>query len=127
MSPSQATLTDGGIRIEERGGGENIGYWLDPTDHAAWELKLKPGKYSVDLLFAIEAGSEGSTISVSWGDQRLGVNLSEATGTWDSYQRLPLGFIEVGEETEGDLLLECVEKKGLAVMNCREIRLIKLR
>jgi alpha-L-fucosidase len=127
LLPHQATLTGGGIRVEEIGGGENIGYWSDSSDHAAWQLKLKPGKYSVDILFAVEAGSEGSTVSVSWGEQRLGVTLSEATGAWDSYQRLPLGFINVGEESERSLLLECVEKKGVAVMNCREIRLIKLR
>ncbi len=52
--------------------------------------------------------------------------MSEATGTWDTYQRLPMGFFDVGEESDSALLLKCVEKKGEAVMNCREVRLIKL-
>lgn len=48
-------------------------------------------------------------------------------GTWDSCQRLPLGSFEVGDEIVRSLLLECVEKKGVAVMSCREVCLIKLR
>ena len=126
LSPRQASLTGGGIRLEERGGGVNVGYWSDPNDQVAWPLKLKPGRYSVDVLFAIQEGSEGSTIAISWGDQHVGATLSEATGTWDTYQRLPMGFFDVGEESDSALLLKCVEKKGEAVMNCREVRLIKL-
>jgi hypothetical protein len=126
LLPRQASLTGGGIRIEERGGGVNIGYWSDPNDKIAWPLKLKPGRYSVDVLFAIEEGSQGSSISISWGAQSVGATLSEATGTWDTYQRLLMGFLDVAEESEGALLLECIEKEGVAVMNCRELRLIKL-
>ena len=74
----------------------------------------------------VEEGSQGSSISISWGAQSVSATLSEATGTWDTYQRLTMGFLDVAEESEGGLLLECVEKKGVAVMNCREVRLIKL-
>ena len=89
-------------------------------------MNLAPGRHAVDVLFAIQEGSEGSSITVSWGDQHLGVTLAEATGTWDTYERLSMGFFEIDQATDGAILLECAEKKGEAVMNCRELRLIKL-
>ncbi|HRF02160.1 MAG TPA: c-type cytochrome [Pirellulaceae bacterium] len=101
---------------------ENLGWWIDPKDHAIWEFEIdQPGRYAVLFEYASDDGSAGGRWSVEAGGQSLEGTVT-GTGSWDDYVRKPVGSIRLraGRQT---LILRPLGSLDSALIDLRAIRL----
>lgn len=90
-----ASLTEGGIATENRGGEENIGFWDNPLDSAAWTVEVAAtGSYEVMALVANPGPV--SQLDVDFGSGKRTVEVP-VTGGWETFRELPVGRFEVGQ------------------------------
>ena len=113
---------EGSAKLEEKGGGQNIGFWLDPKTTVYWNVEVPAGEYNVELQFAAETGSDGNQFNIVAGDQALSAAL-HATGAWDKFTTVQLGKLNVpaGAKT---ITVKPTKTFG-PVMNLRQIKLTK--
>jgi alpha-L-fucosidase len=119
LRASEAALHGGTVQYEAGADHDNIGYWLDASDWADWEFKLKEGgKFTVTAQTAA-VGSASFEISVSGQTLRAE---SPATGGYGKFVPLKLGTIDL--PTPGRIVLAVHPvKAGWQPMNLRAIRL----
>ena len=80
---------------EEGGGKEDIGFWVDPKDWVSWDIVVdRPGKFSVEAVWASPAGEAGSRYAVEVAGAKLEGTV-KATGSWTSFAPEPLGTVEI--------------------------------
>jgi alpha-L-fucosidase len=82
----------GGLKLEESGGYDNIGFWRDPTDTASWQARIsKPGTYTIALDYA---GPDPLVAQVQVGERLVPVK-APATGDYSTYAHAECGAIAV--------------------------------
>jgi len=120
LGASGAALHGPGIATESKDAGKaNIGYWDDPSAWASWEVRFpKAGTYEVHGRFA--ARSQGS-FRVQVGGAALS-GRPPATGSWDTFQTVRLGTIEVARPGTQEVKVVPV-KSAWAAMNLAWIEL----
>ncbi|MFC2091108.1 alpha-L-fucosidase, partial [Bacteroidota bacterium] len=83
------------LRLENKGGKTNIGYWTDTRTWASWTFKVsKAGSFTVQAEIAAEKNS-----SLNWnlsGQAREKASL-KATDGYDDFLLQDLGTLEIGE------------------------------
>ena len=78
---------------------KNIGFWSNPDDFVEWTFNVdQPGTYSVSLNYACPKHTAGNPFRFTCGRQTLTGKI-KGTRTWDDYQRVELGTIELTDET----------------------------
>ena len=98
---------------------KNIGYWSDAADYLEWTVNVeKPGTFTVEVNYALDAGSDGSEVALAAGDQTASGKLA-ATGGWGDYKPLTLGAVKVDKAGPVTITLKATKKPGDAVMNFR--------
>jgi alpha-L-fucosidase len=120
---SEARL-HGRLQYEVGGGKDNIGYWTDPDDTAAWNFKVdRPGKFTVVADIAAEASGN---FEVTVGSQKL-QGTSPATKDRIRFRRTNLsGTLEIA--TPGDVTLTVTPiAEGWNPMNLRSLRLVPVQ
>ena len=112
-------------QIETNNDVDNIGYWTNATDFLTWKLAVPPaqaGAYTVQVQYACEPGSEGSTFAVSVNGQSITGTVA-STGAWQTYQTMTLsGTITLSGTNI--VTLKPLSMPHYAVMNLRQITLI---
>jgi putative heme-binding domain-containing protein len=84
----------GGTLVFEPAHG-NLGYWQSSDDRAAWACDVvQPGTYEVVLEYACDNGTSGNRFRLQAGSQQI-MGKTTGTGSWDNYQELPIGNIEL--------------------------------
>ena len=119
LKGAEAALHGGTIRFESD---KNcVGFWTNAGDSASWAFTLdKPGTFSVELTYACDKGSGGSTFTVAVGGQTLEGKV-ESTGDWTTFSTLKLGTLELAKPGKQTLTVKPMQKPKLAVMNLRSI------
>jgi alpha-mannosidase len=103
----------------------NICCWTDERDWVSWDFQARvSGEYVVELRYACEAGSEGTTFEVALGGQRLASRVAAHTVTWYDHEVVELGRLSLPDGGSQRLLLKPLLKPGVAVMNLAWLRLI---
>ena len=103
----------------------SIGYWSDPADYLSWPASFDAaGDFVVELKYACEAGSQGSTFQISVGRENLAARIAEDTDTWYDFEIIKLGQLKIAQAGPQTLTLKPVNKPGEAVMNLAWLRLI---
>jgi alpha-L-fucosidase len=132
LRPGQARIDGRALRVEQaRSPGEvefldNLGYWTSTEGGARFgPLALPPGRWSVELRYALPADQTGGILGLRLGAARLEVPLLHPTGGWQVYRDLEVGVLEVPAGTEGGLELEvrAIAIPHGALVNLRAIRL----
>jgi len=83
LMASEAEL-HGGLQYESGGGKDNIGFWTNPADTAAWTFQIdRPGKFKVAAEIAAEAPGK---FEILVGEQKLSAT-SPATKDFTKFKR----------------------------------------
>ena len=84
LTADAAELHGSQIKVEERGGKSNVGYWDRPDEWVSWKAHVTaPGAY--DIVATIAAMSEGSEFVVEAAGRTL-TGKAPNTGAWDRFQ-----------------------------------------
>jgi alpha-L-fucosidase len=91
LDTKRVTLSGKTIKVEEKGGVPNIGYWSTPGDYAAWTTTVAgAGEYDVELEYGFDPRGGGGAIVLACGDSKLTATLSPTSG-WDSFTKTTIG------------------------------------
>ena len=93
LTADVADLHGDQIKLEDKGGKSNIGYWDRAGEFATWNTHfIAPGAYTVTASVAGVMG--GSELIVEVDGQQLGATTPN-TGGWDVFQSLSLGQVNI--------------------------------
>ena len=110
-------------RYESGDGKDNIGFWTNAQDWVSWEVTVKaPGKFEVEVAYACENGSEGSTFAVGVLDQQVKGKV-EATGAWNKFVDRKLGTLRLPGSGRFTITVKPESKPKFAVMNLKAVTL----
>ena len=106
---------------------ENLGYWSQPDDHAAWTLESPAAAtYDVYINYACSSEVSGNHFDIRVGAQSV-EGIATSTGTWDHYRRKQrVGEVELAA---GRNRLEVVPHGPIrgALMDLRAVILVPRR
>jgi alpha-L-fucosidase len=117
-----AEIQGSGLRLENRGGRPNVGYWGSASDYVQWPVQVnQPGTFRVEVTYACEPGSAGSEYSVVAGGSKV-TGKVEATRDWDTFTAAQPGQIRLNQ---GKAII-CVKPAGTKIngaglMNLRSV------
>ncbi len=101
-----------------------LGYWVVQEDWAHWDFVVtEPGTYRVMALQGCGTNSGGAEVEFGFEDQNV-MMIVEDTGHFQNFVERDLGVVELNEG-EQTLTLKAKTKPGVAIMDLREVRLIK--
>ena len=93
LTADEADLKGSLIKVEEKDGQSNIGFWDKPDESASWKVNFKqPGKYKVTASVAAVSGDALAVIEVAGCTVEL---KPSATGSWEKFSEAEAGTIEV--------------------------------
>ena len=79
-------------------------------------MVTRPGKFNLGLVYALDAGSDNSEISVAAGRAMLTAKLS-ATAGWSDFKEIKVGSLSIDAGGPVVITLKPTKKPGEAVMN----------
>lgn len=101
---------------------QNLGYWQSADDEAAWTIEVpKPGKYTLSMTYAVEAGAAGDRFDLTIADKKL-THSADSTRTWENYQTVKLGDIEL-PAGKHRATMRAIAKPRSALLDLKELRL----
>jgi Cytochrome P460 len=102
-----------------------LGYWVRQDDYAAWEFEVvEPGNYRVQVLQGCGKGSGRAEVSLQVGTQELRMTV-EDTGHFQNFVWKEIGQLSFTVTGTHKLTVKPITKPGVAVMDLRQIRLIR--
>jgi alpha-L-fucosidase len=142
LKAADAEIKGSTARLQGSGDDANIGYWTNAEDAVNWTVEVdRPGTYKVEVRYACEPGSEGSTYTVSaWppgaGEGGVGRKIDNnndlratvaSTGGWGAFKTERLGGSLRLERGKNRVAVGGVIKPGQAVMNLASVRLTPVK
>jgi arylsulfatase A-like enzyme len=113
------------LRYEPQPYKNTLGFWTRVEDWAHWDFELpSPGRYRIEALQGCGPKSGGAEVEFAIGDNRRTMKV-EATGGFQDFVRRDVGEVEL---TAGrhSLHVRPRSKPGVAVMDLREVRLVRI-
>jgi len=113
------------LRYEPQPHKNTVGYWANENDWCEWKLDLKtPGVFNVYLLQGCGKGQGGSEVQLSVDDQNLKFTV-EDTGHFQNFKERHIGKLKIDQTGVQTLQLKPLHKAKNAVMDVRQIRLVR--
>ena len=113
------------LRYEPQPYKNTVGYWANENDWCEWKLDLKtPGLFDVYLLQGCGRGQGGSEVQITLNDQKL-VFTVEETGHFQNFKERHVGKLKLDQTGIQSLQVKPVKKARNAVMDVRQIRLVR--
>ena len=123
LQAKDATVHGATIRYEPQPHKNTVGYWSDVGDWVSWKVDgLRAGTYAVEVLQGCGKGQGGSEVVVSVGDETLPM-VVEDTGHFQNFVPRVIGKVLLPEGAH-TVFIRAKTKKGVAVMDVRQVRLI---
>ncbi|MFT4547221.1 MAG: hypothetical protein ACI8XO_004626 [Verrucomicrobiales bacterium] len=124
LDASSATVHSTLMQYERKPQKLCLGYWANPKDWASWDFAVsKPGKFKVELTQGCGKGHGGSDVEVMVAGKTLEFTV-EDTGGFQKWKVRELGEVSFDEVGNYTLEVRPKNKKGVAVMDVRRIRLV---
>ncbi|HSH14954.1 MAG TPA: N-acetylgalactosamine 6-sulfate sulfatase (GALNS), partial [Verrucomicrobiae bacterium] len=121
----EAIIHGQNVQYEPQPHKNTVGFWTRLSDWIAWEFEAKaPGRYRLEALQGCGRGSGGAEVEFAIGDQRLTM-IVEDTGHFQNFIRRDLGEVQLAAGRHA-LNVKPQTKPGVAVMDLREVRLVKV-
>ncbi len=127
----QATTKGDKLRFEPQPHKNTVGYWVNVQDFATWTIQIdRPGEFNVGLLQGCGSGQGGSvaTLSIRHGDrtvEQLDFTVEE-TGHFQNFIWRTIGVIEISKAGSYTVRLQPKKIKNTALMDIRQIQLVRL-
>jgi len=113
------------LRYEPQPHKNTVGYWANENDWCEWKLNLEsPGVYDVFILQGCGKGQGGSEVNLSVNDRELKFTV-EDTGHFQNFKERHIGTVKIDKTGAQTLQLKPHRKAKNAVMDVRQIRLVK--
>ena len=101
-----------------------LGYWANANEWAEWTFPIgKPGRFRVELTQGCGSGHGGSEVAVAVAGKILDFTV-EDTGGFQNWKVRHLGEVAFSKAGEHRLEVRPKNKKGVAVMDIRRVRLV---
>ena len=101
-----------------------LGFWVDSSDHASWSFEVThPGRFEIHVWQGCGKGSGGSEVELSAGDQRARFTV-EDTGHFQNFKERQVGTFNFEKAGPQKLEVRALSKRGVAVMDLRQIVLV---
>jgi alpha-L-fucosidase len=123
LTATTAVLKGRELRLERQSDSldQNIGYWTNQTDSAAWSIDLPSARhFGTEWDIACAPDSAGSIIALMVGDKEVGRFEVPSTGTWDDFRNIRGPEVDLPAGTF-DLHFVALSKPGLGVANIRGV------
>ena len=121
LSADDADLHGEQIKVEEKAGKPNIGFWDKADESASWKVNFKdPGKYKITACLAVVAGDASAVVEV--GGHSVEIKPA-ATGSWDKFAESELGTVEVPQGGERVVKVRSRDAQSWKPINLRWIKL----
>ena len=112
------------IRYEPQPHKTTVGYWANGQDWVSWQFDLpNAGSYEVEIQQGCGTGGDGSDMRLNVGEQSLSFVVQQ-TGHFQNFVTRKLGSLKLKKGGPQSLELRALTKRGGAVMDIRQIRLI---
>ncbi|HLJ54161.1 MAG TPA: alpha-L-fucosidase [Chthonomonadaceae bacterium] len=113
------------IRVEQRGGKSNVGFWDRPGEFVTWRVHVaRPGAYRVTASVAAVAGGAELAVALPGGEAAGAV---PSTGGWDSFRTIDLGRIEIAAPGDVTITVRPRDAGSWKAINLREVTLTPAR
>jgi alpha-L-fucosidase len=120
LDPDSAEL-HGSLKVEERQGKQNIGFWDDASDSATWKVEFtKPGKYRVTARCALSDGD--SELAAEIAGKKL-TGKAANTGDWDDYETVDCGTVEIAKPGANEIKIHAANADDWKPVNLREVKI----
>ncbi len=121
LLPQDVEVHGDQVRVENRAGQDNLGFWDRPGDWVSWNLNVQQaGTFEVSALCATAAGE--TSFSVEAARQKLTAQ-APATGDWDRYVTVKLGKLTLAAPGKVTLSLRPLDPATWRPMNLRAVTL----
>ena len=115
------------IRYEPQPHKNTVGYWANGEDWVSWRFDVsKAGLYEVEIQQGCGTGGPGSDMRLNVGDQSL-TFVVQQTGHFQNFVTRKIGQIQLEKGGSQSLELRASTKRGGAVVDIRQIRLIPVK
>jgi alpha-L-fucosidase len=121
LSATEAELHGSKIKVEEKGGLPDIGFWDDGSEWVSWTAQIaKAGQYKVSATMATVFSDASCVIEI--GGQKINAVIPQTEG-WDKFAPVELGSVEIPQP--GKLSINVRSKEGAAwkAINLNAIKL----
>jgi hypothetical protein len=109
----------GSLKVEQRGGRSNIGFWDNSADCATWNVDFtKAGAYKVTAHCALPQGETQIAVEVA------GTTLTAkaaTTGDWDRYANVELGTVEIAKAGVQEVKVRPGDANDWKAVNLRDV------
>ncbi len=149
LDANQAQTSGTKLRFEPQSYKNTVGYWVDSNDFAWWDLELpKAGKFNLEILQGCGAGQGGSLVEIRFielpakasdstlskvqNNETPGQLIAstefevEETGHFQNFRWRHLGEVELKAESAIRLEIRVKKIAKNAVMDVRQIMLVRL-
>ncbi|WP_169980768.1 PVC-type heme-binding CxxCH protein [Tautonia rosea] len=101
---------------------QNLGWWIQENDRAAWTFEIdQAGTYDLSLEWACPDEGAGGAFVIEVGADRVAGSVV-GTGSWDDYKRITVGTVTLGEGRHRLEIRPAVRPRG-PLMDLRAIEL----
>jgi len=121
LKADDAEIVGRNLKVEAHDGISNLGFWTDAGDYAQWPVTItKAGTFEVEASFACAPGADGSTCSLTVGDQTF-MQTVPATGGWNDFTTETAGQITLDKAGPLTVTLKATDMPHGAVINLRSL------
>jgi len=121
LAATEAKLVGPSLKLENKTGRMNVGFWNDPAGQAHWKAKIdKPGTYK--LRGELAATSAGR-VAVEVAGQTVEADVP-STGAWDQPRMIDLGRVKIDKEGEYPVVLRPADPAKWAPVNVWQLQLV---
>jgi arylsulfatase A len=125
LHASDAVIHGGTLRYEPSPAKNTLGFWTDRADWVHWDFEVpSAGLYRLDVLQGCGQGSGGAAVELAVGADRLTMTV-EDTGSFQTFVRREAGELRLAAGPQR-LTVRPRTKPGVAVMDLREVRLVRV-
>ena len=122
LSADDAVLHGDQIKLEEKGGKSDIGFWDHRDESVSWAAQgVKAGTYKVSVVVATISSAANFVVEI--GDQPLSA-LVQSTGGWDQFATTDLGTVELKQAGRLEVKVHAKEGAEWHAINLNSVALV---
>jgi alpha-L-fucosidase len=124
LKPDDASLNGDQIKVENKGGQPNLGFWDRADESVSWTLAVdKPGTFEVSA--AVATVHVGAVFVVDAAGRQL-TGQPAQTGSWDEFRTTELGEVRIEKPGKQVVTVRAKDAGSWKAINLRSVTLTRL-